>query len=183
MPILAATLGRSCGLVAANAFPVRSRNSCGVTVILEQATEPLATAYSTSGRPYTKLELHAYLRHCREKCRRVLAGLADEEASRPCRYGSLELTFAELLLFGTAARAAPCRPTKSASAPEYRFGAALCQACADRPPQFLKEINRERGRANPPGSPPLRRSEWSSGMKSAGAAGEGHALQRGGRAA
>ncbi len=51
-------------------------------------------------RPYTKDELISYLRHCREKARVSIAGLTEEGALRPCRYGSMELTFAELLIYG-----------------------------------------------------------------------------------
>ena len=50
-------------------------------------------------RPYTKDELISYLRHCREKCRSILAILTEEEARRMCRFNSLNLTYAELLLY------------------------------------------------------------------------------------
>ena len=49
-------------------------------------------------RPYTKDELRSYLQHCREKCVATIRDLTDEKASRPCRWGSLDLTFSELLL-------------------------------------------------------------------------------------
>ena len=51
-------------------------------------------------RPYTKEELGSYLRHCREKCRSILANLRDEQWLRVCQYGTFELTFAELMLYG-----------------------------------------------------------------------------------
>jgi hypothetical protein len=51
-------------------------------------------------RPYTKQELGTYLQHCREKCRSTLANLTEEQARRTCQFGSLELTFGELMLYG-----------------------------------------------------------------------------------
>jgi uncharacterized damage-inducible protein DinB len=50
-------------------------------------------------RPYTKDELRTYLQHCRRKCRETIEALTEEQASRPCRWGSLDLSFAELLLY------------------------------------------------------------------------------------
>jgi len=49
-------------------------------------------------RPYTKEELRTYLQHCRQKCRATTKALTEEKAGRPCRWGSLDLTFSELLL-------------------------------------------------------------------------------------
>lgn len=49
-------------------------------------------------RVYTKAELHAYLTHCRQKCRRVLAELTDERAQRQCAFPWGSVTFASLLL-------------------------------------------------------------------------------------
>ncbi|HWI66438.1 MAG TPA: DinB family protein [Symbiobacteriaceae bacterium] len=49
-------------------------------------------------RVYTKLELHAYLEHGREKCRTTLANLTDEQAERRCSFPWGEVSFAELLL-------------------------------------------------------------------------------------
>src|SRR5262245_14462753 len=49
-------------------------------------------------RPYTKDELRSYLEHCRGKCVATMGALTEEKASRPCRWGSLDLTFSELLL-------------------------------------------------------------------------------------
>lgn len=50
-------------------------------------------------RPYTKEELGAYLRQCRQKCRQALASLTEEAIWRPRRYGTMELPYAELLLY------------------------------------------------------------------------------------
>lgn len=47
-------------------------------------------------RPYTKDEVRMYVKHCREKGRAVLADLTPD---RPCHWGSMELTHAELLLY------------------------------------------------------------------------------------
>ena len=50
-------------------------------------------------RPYTKDELRAYLRHGREKARRVIAVLTDETARERWRYGTwLEGAAIEVLL-------------------------------------------------------------------------------------
>jgi hypothetical protein len=51
-------------------------------------------------RPYTKDELRAYLRHCREKARATLAELTDEAVQRRYRWGRFDLTYGELLLYG-----------------------------------------------------------------------------------
>jgi len=51
-------------------------------------------------RPYTKDELRQYLQHCREKGRTVIGALTEQTAQRPCRWGSFELTFGELILYG-----------------------------------------------------------------------------------
>lgn len=51
-------------------------------------------------KPYSKEELRAYLEHGREKLRTVLAGLTDEQAREPRRFGSsIEASFLELLLY------------------------------------------------------------------------------------
>jgi uncharacterized damage-inducible protein DinB len=50
-------------------------------------------------RPYTKQELGTYLQHCREKCHSILANFTEDQARRVCQYGSLRLTFAELMLY------------------------------------------------------------------------------------
>jgi uncharacterized damage-inducible protein DinB len=49
-------------------------------------------------RPYTKDELRTYLRHCREKCRATIMTLTEEKACERCQWGSLDLSFGELLL-------------------------------------------------------------------------------------
>jgi len=50
-------------------------------------------------RVYTKDELAAYLRYCRQKCRAMIEGLTDEAAQRRCVFAWLDLGFAELLLY------------------------------------------------------------------------------------
>jgi len=50
-------------------------------------------------RPYTKDELRTYLQHCRKKCRETIVALTEDQAHRSCRWGSLDLSFAELLLY------------------------------------------------------------------------------------
>lgn len=50
-------------------------------------------------RPYTKEELHAYLRHGREKCRATIEDLTDEKARRRCGFEWLDLSVAEILLY------------------------------------------------------------------------------------
>jgi DinB superfamily len=49
-------------------------------------------------RSYTKDELRRYLQHCREKSRPTIATLTQEKSCRICRWGSVDLSFAELLL-------------------------------------------------------------------------------------
>jgi uncharacterized damage-inducible protein DinB len=51
-------------------------------------------------RPYTKDELRTYLQHCRQKGRETIGALTEDPAQRPCQWGSLDLSFAELLLYG-----------------------------------------------------------------------------------
>jgi uncharacterized damage-inducible protein DinB len=50
-------------------------------------------------RPYTKQELLTYLAHGRAKCRETIANLTDESARRPYKFGKVDLSFAELLLY------------------------------------------------------------------------------------
>lgn len=50
-------------------------------------------------RIYTKGELRAYLEHGRAKCRAVIASLTDAKAAAPRRFGSVDGTVAELLLY------------------------------------------------------------------------------------
>lgn len=49
-------------------------------------------------RAYTKTELLSYLDHCRKKCHAVLEAMTDEKLRQRCRFKSLDLTEAELLL-------------------------------------------------------------------------------------
>ncbi len=50
-------------------------------------------------QPYSKDELHAYLEHCRAKCRATILALTDEQAQRRCKFPRRELSFMELLLY------------------------------------------------------------------------------------
>jgi hypothetical protein len=50
-------------------------------------------------RPYTKDELRSYLEHGRAKCRRVMGALTDERARERRKFGSVDGTLAELLLY------------------------------------------------------------------------------------
>ena len=50
-------------------------------------------------RPYAKVELRAYLEHCRTKCRATIGALTDERADQRCVFGWGETSFAELLLY------------------------------------------------------------------------------------
>jgi hypothetical protein len=50
-------------------------------------------------RPYMKGELQNYLEHGREKCRRLIAALNEERASKHIAIGSFEGSMMELLLY------------------------------------------------------------------------------------
>jgi hypothetical protein len=50
-------------------------------------------------RVYTKDELHTYLEHGRQKCRARIKGLTDEKAAQRWKFGSVDLSVAELLLY------------------------------------------------------------------------------------
>lgn len=50
-------------------------------------------------RVYAKDELRAYLEHGRNKCRVTIESLTDERTRRRCRFGSLDFTVSELLLY------------------------------------------------------------------------------------
>jgi hypothetical protein len=53
-------------------------------------------------QPYTKEELHGYLKTLREKCRATLLTLTDERARQPCAYGWGEgkpVSYLELQLY------------------------------------------------------------------------------------
>ncbi len=50
-------------------------------------------------RVYTKAELQQYLEHGREKCRKRIATLTDDEANRRCGIDWLDLSTAEILLY------------------------------------------------------------------------------------
>ena len=50
-------------------------------------------------KAYTRAELEGYLAHGRRKCRETIETLTGDRASRPCRVGTGEMPFAELLLY------------------------------------------------------------------------------------
>jgi len=50
-------------------------------------------------RVYTKNELKNYLDHCRNKCLKTIKSLSDKNSHQHFRYGSINLSFAELLLY------------------------------------------------------------------------------------
>lgn len=49
--------------------------------------------------PYTKDQIHAYLRACRQKSKTTIEALTDEQAWRVCRFEWMEPTFLELQLY------------------------------------------------------------------------------------
>ena len=49
-------------------------------------------------RRYTRVELLAYLEHCRRKCLATIEALTDERAQRICKFTWGEISFAGLLL-------------------------------------------------------------------------------------
>jgi len=50
-------------------------------------------------RIYTKAELLNYLEHGRKKCGEVITKLDDEKATKHYKYGSVQMSFGELLLY------------------------------------------------------------------------------------
>jgi len=50
-------------------------------------------------RTYTREELLRYLKYCRRKCQETIGAMSNEQASRLCRFGWGELSFAELQLY------------------------------------------------------------------------------------
>jgi hypothetical protein len=50
-------------------------------------------------RIYSKEELLTYFEHGREKCRQTIENLNDEKAMKHYKYGSVEMSFGELLLY------------------------------------------------------------------------------------
>jgi uncharacterized damage-inducible protein DinB len=50
-------------------------------------------------RVYTKDELMAYLRDCRQRCQTTIDTLTEEAAQRQCGFSWGEVTFAELLVY------------------------------------------------------------------------------------
>ena len=49
-------------------------------------------------KPFSKVELHEYLEHCRKKCQTTIEGLTAERAKQKCVFPWGEVTFAALLL-------------------------------------------------------------------------------------
>mgnify|MGYP000722281406 CR=1 FL=1 len=49
-------------------------------------------------RIYSRDELGAYLRECRERCRTAIAGLTQENTSRRCDFAWVQETYGELLM-------------------------------------------------------------------------------------
>lgn len=50
-------------------------------------------------RPYTKDELHKYLKDCRKKCRATVEALTDKTTQRRCQFPWGEVSFTELLFY------------------------------------------------------------------------------------
>jgi hypothetical protein len=50
-------------------------------------------------RVYTKIELNKYLEHGRKKCLNIIKTLFDEKSHQHFKYGSIDLSFLELLLY------------------------------------------------------------------------------------
>jgi len=50
-------------------------------------------------KPYTKDDVLAYLRQCRQKCKAAIEALTDEKAYRVCTFEWMEPTFLELQLY------------------------------------------------------------------------------------
>jgi hypothetical protein len=50
-------------------------------------------------RTYTKAELQAYLKDCRQKCKATIEALTDATAQRHCQFGWGECSFLELLIY------------------------------------------------------------------------------------
>jgi DinB superfamily len=63
------------------------------------APPPPFLAKGLPDQPYTREQLLAYLRLCREKCRVTLEGLSDERARQRCVYEWMQPTFFELMLY------------------------------------------------------------------------------------
>jgi len=50
-------------------------------------------------RVYTKKELITYLNHSRKKCRSVISSMSHEKANEHFKFGTIDLSFSELLLY------------------------------------------------------------------------------------
>lgn len=61
--------------------------------------EELDPAGLLPGRIYTKEELIKYLDHGRQKCMAVINSMSEEKSRQHFKFGTLELSFAELLLY------------------------------------------------------------------------------------
>jgi len=61
--------------------------------------EELDPSGAVPPRPYTKEEMLNYLKYGRNKCREKIKNLTETSASRPYKFGNVNLTFGELLLY------------------------------------------------------------------------------------
>jgi uncharacterized damage-inducible protein DinB len=50
-------------------------------------------------QPYSKEDVNAYLRQCRQKCQAAIEGLTDEKARQVCTFPWMEPTYLELQLY------------------------------------------------------------------------------------
>jgi hypothetical protein len=49
--------------------------------------------------PYTKDQIRAYLKQCRQKCQSTIEELTDEQAYRPCKFEWVEASYWEMQLY------------------------------------------------------------------------------------
>lgn len=49
--------------------------------------------------PYTKADVKAYLKQCRQKCKATIAALTDEKAAQVCTFSWMQPTFLELQFY------------------------------------------------------------------------------------
>lgn len=50
-------------------------------------------------QPYSKEQVHAYLTHCRQRARSIIAALTDEQAHRICVFKWMEPSYLELQIY------------------------------------------------------------------------------------
>lgn len=63
------------------------------------APPPPFTRTSLPDQPYTKVQILAYVGHCRSKCRSTIMALTEEQAQQRCVFGWMEPSFLELQLY------------------------------------------------------------------------------------